>query len=64
MSQAFQAIRRQQAPNQSTAIKSDFSFPALLERSKAEITRALPRHLNPDRMMRIALPASWDLRLG
>ncbi len=57
MSQAFQAIRRQQAPNQSTAIKSDFSFPALLERSKAEITRALPRHLNPDRMMRIALTA-------
>jgi recombination protein RecT len=30
-------------------------FPALLEQFKTEIARALPRHLNPDRMARIAL---------
>lgn len=30
-------------------------FPALLEQFKTEIARALPRHLNPDRMSRIAL---------
>ncbi len=52
MNQAFQAIRRQQAPAQ-----RDNSFPALLERSKSEIAKALPRHLNPDRMARIALTA-------
>ena len=54
MSQAFQAIRRQQAPTQQ---QRDNSFPALLERSKQEIAKALPRHLNPDRMVRIALTA-------
>lgn len=57
MSQAFQAIRRQQAPEKGGILQLDKSFPALLERSKAEITRALPRHLNTDRMMRIALTA-------
>lgn len=35
--------------------KSD--FPALLESFKVEIARALPKHLNPDRMSRIALTA-------
>jgi recombination protein RecT len=33
------------------------SFPAMLEQFKAEIARALPKHLNPDRMARIALTA-------
>lgn len=33
------------------------SFPALLEKYKSEIERALPRHINPDRMARIALTA-------
>lgn len=32
-------------------------FPAMLEKFKNEIARALPRHLNPDRMARIALTA-------
>lgn len=32
-------------------------FPAMLERFKGEIARALPKHLNPDRMARIALTA-------
>lgn len=31
------------------------TFPNMLERFKSEIARALPRHLNPDRMCRIAL---------
>jgi recombination protein RecT len=33
------------------------NFPAMLEAWKGEIARALPRHLNPDRMARIALTA-------
>lgn len=33
------------------------NFPALLEKFKGEIGRALPRHINPDRMVRIALTA-------
>lgn len=31
------------------------SFPAMLKQYQAEIARALPRHLNPERMTRIAL---------
>ncbi len=31
------------------------SFPAMLKQYQAEIARALPKHLNPDRMTRIAL---------
>lgn len=33
------------------------AFPAMLEKFKGEIARALPRHINPDRMARIALTA-------
>lgn len=33
------------------------NFPAMLDQFKNEIARALPRHLNPDRMSRIALTA-------
>ena len=33
------------------------NFPVMLEQFKGEIARALPRHLNPDRMARIALTA-------
>ena len=32
-------------------------FPAMLEQFKGEIARALPKHLSPDRMVRIALTA-------
>lgn len=35
----------------------DNNFPALLDRAKTEIERALPRHLDGDRMARIALTA-------
>ena len=31
------------------------TFPALLKQYQSEIARALPRHLSPDRMTRIAL---------
>ena len=43
------------ATGQST--KKATNFPAMLEQFKNEIARALPRHLNPDRMSRIALTA-------
>mgnify|MGYP001476084951 CR=1 FL=1 len=33
------------------------SFPALLKQYQAEIARALPRHLSPDRIVRVALTA-------
>lgn len=33
------------------------SFPAMLDAYKGEIARALPKHLNPDNMLRIALTA-------
>ncbi|PZP49613.1 MAG: hypothetical protein DI596_15615, partial [Azospira oryzae] len=33
------------------------TFPAMLEKFKGEIARALPKHINPDRMARIALTA-------
>ena len=54
MSQAFKAIR--QAPGHQNG-QVALSFPQLLERSKGEIARALPKHLNPDRIMRVALTA-------
>lgn len=38
-----------------TALPRERQFPAMLEQFKSEIARALPRHLNPDRMARIAL---------
>ena len=59
---AFQTLnnirnQNQQGQQQGTANQRQvaLSFPQLLEKSKAEIARALPRHLDPDRMMRIAL---------
>jgi recombination protein RecT len=40
-----------------TAQTKPANFPAMLEQFKGEIARALPKHLNPDRMVRIALTA-------
>jgi len=51
--QALRAVRGNQSP--STEIAKD--FPAMLEKFKGEIARALPKHINPDRMARIALTA-------
>lgn len=38
-----------------SAVANLHSFPALLKQHSAEIARALPKHLTPDRMTRIAL---------
>ncbi len=51
--QTLRAVRNQTSP--STEIAKD--FPAMLEKFKGEIARALPKHINPDRMARIALTA-------
>lgn len=40
-----------------TGKKVEEKFPVMLEQYKAEIAKALPRHLNADRMARIALTA-------
>jgi recombination protein RecT len=44
-----------QAARDIKAMPREKQFPAMLESFKTEIARALPRHLNPDRMARIAL---------
>ncbi len=51
--QALKNINRTAAANS----EQPQSFPAMLEQFKGEIARALPRHINPDRMARIALTA-------
>lgn len=51
--QALKNINRSAAP----AETQPQGFPAMLEKFKGEIARALPRHINPDRMARIALTA-------
>ena len=44
--------------NRSGSVPAEAStFPAMLEKFKGEIARALPKHINPDRMARIALTA-------
>jgi len=53
MSQALNNIRRATAGKPAEAS----GFPAMLEQYKGEIARALPKHINPDRMARIALTA-------
>lgn len=51
--QALKNINRTAAANN----EQPQSFPAMLEQFKGEIARALPKHINPDRMARIALTA-------
>ena len=53
MSATMQALST--ATQSSAPAQRSGGFPALLERYKGEIARALPRHLNPDQMLRIAL---------
>lgn len=50
--QALKNIKRD-----ASAAEKPKDFPAMLDAWKGEIARALPRHLNPDRMARIALTA-------
>jgi len=56
---AFQTLNHISRHQQQGAVarRPASDFPALLELSKNEIARALPKHLNPDRMARIALTA-------
>jgi len=56
MSQALQNIRRSNAATADKPAEAA-GFPAMLEQYKGEIARALPKHINPDRMARIALTA-------
>ena len=52
--QALKNINRSAAANGEQTVQS---FPVMLEQFKGEIARALPKHINPDRMARIALTA-------
>ena len=51
--QALKNINRTTAPPS----EKPKNFPAMLEQFKGEIARALPKHINPERMARIALTA-------
>ncbi len=53
MSQTLRNIQKTRQGAQSNVVP----FPAMLEQFKGEIARALPKHLSPDRMVRIALTA-------
>ena len=46
---------RAAATGQAVAKKTPDSFPAMLTAYRAQIAHALPKHINPDRMLRVAL---------
>jgi recombination protein RecT len=52
-----QTLRNIQKSSTATKPAEASNFPSMLEQYKGEIARALPKHINPDRMMRIALTA-------
>lgn len=54
---AFQALKNINSRTASQDGEQPKNFPAMLEQFKGEIARALPKHINPDRMARIALTA-------
>jgi recombination protein RecT len=54
---ALQALRNINRERDTSEEAPKVTFPVMLEKFKGEIARALPRHLNPDRMARIALTA-------
>ena len=55
--QALKNINRSQAAANPASGDEPKNFPAMLDKFKGEIARALPTHINPDRMTRIALTA-------
>ncbi len=55
MSQALKNLRN--TKGNEVGAEQASSFPAMLEKYKGEIARALPKHINADRMARIALTA-------
>jgi recombination protein RecT len=54
---ALQALKNIRNANSAGNEEQQKNFPAMLEQFKGEIARALPKHINPDRMARIALTA-------
>jgi len=54
---SLQTLKNIRNSNAAPAAGQPKNFPAMLEQYKGEIARALPKHLNPDRMARIALTA-------
>jgi len=54
---ALQALKNINRAQSAVEAPKDKGFPALLEKYKGEIAKALPKHINPDRMARIALTA-------
>jgi len=54
---AFQALKNINKNATQPQEQQGGGFPALLEKYKSEIARALPKHISPDRMTRIALTA-------
>lgn len=54
---ALQALKNIRNTNSAGNEEQQKNFPAMLEQFKGEIARALPKHINPDRMARIALTA-------
>ena len=53
MNQVLKSVRS----SSGQAVATTPAFPQMLEKFKGEIARALPKHINPDRMARIALTA-------
>lgn len=54
---SLQALKNIRKSNNEVGNSQPNNFPAMLEQYKGEIARALPKHINPDRMARIALTA-------
>lgn len=57
MSQTLRNIKTAGAASTGTELADAKTFPGMLEQFKGEIARALPKHLNADRISRIALTA-------
>lgn len=61
MNQVLKNVRNQQQSGNGNGNNDNgnavIPFPRMLEQFKGEIARALPKHINPDRMARIALTA-------
>ena len=54
---SLQTLKNINRQGNTEVVRQDAAFPAMLEKFKGEIARALPKHINPDRMARIALTA-------
>jgi len=57
MSQTLRQIRRHDSTSDVSAEIFDLGFPELLEAQRAEVARALPKHIPVERILRVALTA-------